>query len=232
MNASVPAPVTSSEHPTGANRTNARFAGAMFLLAIVASISGGLLVQSVIDQPDLFNEIASQKWLLIAGVVLELLNVFAVIGVTAAFSVPLKQRAPGMTAGYLSLRTIEAAVCFAAALIPLLLLRLTDPAAAGRFSTDSEAILFANMLNTVREGITAYAVPIFFAAGALLLYVMLLRSALVPKYMALWGLIAVCCVAANMFATDTAIKGMLALPIILNEIYLGIYLLVKGFRKE
>mgnify|MGYP000927235884 CR=1 FL=1 len=229
----TPARDTASKPPAGTfDRANARFAGAMFLLAMVASLSGGLLLQSILNQPDLLTAIDAQKPLLLAGVVLELLNAFAVIGIAAAFWVPLKRRAPGMTAGYLALRTLEAAVCFAAALIPLLLLGLTGPNGAGRFSADGDIILYATMLNTLRDGITAYAVPIFFAAGGLLLYIMLLRSGLVHKYIAVWGIIAVFCVAANMFVPDVMIKGLLALPIILNEVYLGGYLLIKGFRKE
>jgi len=35
-----------------------------------------------------------------------------------------------------------------------------------------------------------------------------------------------------MLVSVTAIKPILGLPIILNEIYLGIYLIVKGFSQQ
>lgn len=45
-----------------------------------------------------------------------------------------------------------------------------------------------------------------------------------------WGLIGAAGVIANVFITATAIKPVLVLPIITNEIYLGIYLLAKELR--
>ena len=87
------------------------------------------------------------------------------------------------------------------------------------------------LFRTVRADIVTYAVPVFFGVGAILLYVMLCKSCLVPKYIAVWGLIAALAVMANMFVPMSELKPLLALPIIANEIYLGIYLLIKGFRK-
>ena len=203
---------------------NSKFAGSMFLLAMAASLTGGILVQGVIDKPDFMNDILRLKGVILAGVILELINAFAVIGIAAAFWTPFKQRYPSIAIGYLSVRIIESAVCAAAAFIPITLLTLARQ--------NSNAAMTADMMRTIRGDLVAYAVPIFFGVGAILLYTMLCRSRLIPKYIAVWGLIATIAVMANMCVPVVELKAVLALPIIANEIYLGLYLLIKGFRKE
>ncbi len=212
-------------------RNNARFAGVMFLLAMTASLVGGMMIQGDISQPDFMSNILDGKYTIITGVALELLNAFAVIGIAAALWNPLKQRSPAITAGYLCVRVVEATFCTAAAFIPVMMITLAEQTIGNRFTTYSERAFFANMLNTVRDDIVAYAVPIFFGIGAILLYIMLYRSGLIPKYIAIWGLAAApAVIIANTFVTATMVKPVLVLPMIVNEIYLGIYLVAKGFR--
>jgi hypothetical protein len=74
-------------------------------------------------------------------------------------------------------------------------------------------------------------VPAFFGMGGTLLYAMLYSSHLVPRYIAVWGFVASIGIMLVMFVSLNTIKPVLALPIILNEIYLGVYLIAKGFSK-
>jgi hypothetical protein len=202
-------------------RNNAKFAGVMFLLAMVSSLVGGMLIQSVIGKPDFMGGLLEHRWVIIVGVALELLNAFAVVGIAAAFWPALKLRYPALTAGYFGLRLIEAVVCTTVAFIPVVLLIL-----AGSGGEAASAIL----LCAVRDTITAYAVPVFFGIGASLFYVMLYRSEMMPKYISAWGFIAAIGVMATMLIplSAAAVTPILGLPIIVNEIYLGIYLIAKG----
>ena len=198
---------------------HARVAGALLLLAMAASIIGGTMIQSVTDQPDLVRAVMDGKQTLGFGVVLELVNALAVIGIAVALWKPLKQQSPTLAAGYLSVRTLEAGACSAAAFVPLTML-----------ATQSDSATLSMI--AVRATMTDYAVPLYFSIGGILLYITLYRSNLVPKYIAIWGMIAVPAVMLTMVVSVSALQPVLALPIILNEIYLGIYLLVKGFRER
>jgi hypothetical protein len=66
-----------------------------------------------------------------------------------------------------------------------------------------------------------------------LLYVFLYRSRLVPRFISVWGFIAVVSMLTwNMveaFGLSISAAMVFVLPIILNEIFLGLWLLVKGF---
>ena len=74
---------------------------------------------------------------------------------------------------------------------------------------------------------------VFFSLGALVFYYLLYRSKLVPRFIPIWGFIAVALVFTWNFlaAFDISLPGavIFVLPIILNEIFLGIWLIVKGF---
>lgn len=192
--------------------SHAKIAGSLFLTAMVASLTGGTLVQLALVQPQ-----SVAPWVLILGVGLEALNALAVIGIAAALWVPLVLRYPGVTVAYAGMRAVEAAVCVIAAFLPLALLGSTDHAA---------------LIDTIRSPLVSYAVPVIFGIGAILLYAMLYRSALVPRYVAIWGLLGALGVLANVFVTDPAFRPLLVLPIITNEIYLGVYLLTRAASKR
>lgn len=74
----------------------------------------------------------------------------------------------------------------------------------------------------------------FFIIGALLFYVLLYRTEVVPKFISIWGLIATILL---LFTTVLRLAGMdppifqiLLLPIVLNELFLGVWLMVRGFE--
>lgn len=205
------------------HRKSARFAGVMYLLCMVASISGGLMIRGIIDQPDFMNKVLDYKWTLIAGTGLELVNALGLMGIAAIFWVQLKDRMPATAIGYLSLRSIEVALCLVTAFIPVFLIQLSGQSA----NISGDIGYFANMLVMVRDIYWAYVYAVIFSVSGLLFYIMLYKTVLVPKNIAVWGMVALLGVTASMFVPS--IKYIPGILIITNEIYLGIYLIVKGF---
>jgi hypothetical protein len=69
--------------------------------------------------------------------------------------------------------------------------------------------------------------------GALVLYVLLYQSRLVPRFISVWGLIAAVSILAwnllEMVGLHISVGMVFALPIILNEIFLGFWLILRGF---
>lgn len=208
-------------------RSEARWAGIFFLVAMFSSLVGGSIMELVIGDFAALDEIRDGRGQVIAGSLLELTNALAVIGIIAALWAPLREYSQAMSAGYLGLRVIEAIVCASAAFIPISMLVLVGD--GGRFPHESDSLNFAFSLATTRDHLLSYGVPFFFGLGALVLYVVALRSHLIPRYIAIWGLIAAPMIMAGMFVDDLALKAPLALPIITNEIWLGIVLIRRGF---
>ena len=75
-----------------------------------------------------------------------------------------------------------------------------------------------------------------FGLGALILYYLLYQSKLVPRLISIWGFIAIIMVlVANllgMLSNNSAMTIFLATPIILNELFLAVWLIVKGFNSS
>jgi hypothetical protein len=76
-------------------------------------------------------------------------------------------------------------------------------------------------------------VSITFGLGALMFYAMLYQSKLIPRFISIWGLIGAAVVLANtmldMFSLTVPNLGVLML---LNELFLGVWLIVKGFNRS
>jgi hypothetical protein len=80
-------------------------------------------------------------------------------------------------------------------------------------------------------------VAVFFSLGAMLLYVTLFQSKLVPRFISVWGFLGAALIltlnlfsTANLFEAGMGAAMIFALPIITNEMFLGLWLIVKGFN--
>ena len=208
------------------NKKNAATVGALFLIAMVASLVGGGMVESVISAPEPFAAVSENETLLVVGTLLELINAIAVIGIGVLMFTVLKRHNETQAVGYLSLRIVEAVFCSLIVISPLSLIRLgqNQPQASAALSIAE------------RASISGLLVPIFFSLGALLLYFSLYQSKLLPRFIPIWGLVAAMLILTlNLLSAFGLELGMgismvFALPIILNEIFMGIWLIAKGFN--
>ena len=217
------------------NKKTAATVGALFLIAMVASLVGGGLVESVISAPDYFTAISENETLLTVGVLLELVNAIAVIGIGVLMFTVLKRHNETMAAGYLSLRIVEAVFCSVIVISPLSLIRLSQEYATA--GAEAAYLQMAGDLSIAeRASVSGLLIPVFFSLGALLLYSSLYRSKLLPRFISIWGFVAaVLILTLNLLSAFGLVVGMgvsfiFALPIILNEIFMGIWLIVKGFN--
>jgi hypothetical protein len=170
----------------------------------------------------------------IIGVFLELINGLAVLGIGVLMFPILKQYNEHSAVGYLGFRIIESVFCCVIVITPLSLITLSQEyLKAG--ASDAAAYQVVGALSIAeRASVAGLLIPVFLGLGALLLYYSLYRSKFVPRFISVWGLIgAVLILILNLsltFGVEIGSVGMiLALPIITNEIFLGIWLLAKGF---
>jgi hypothetical protein len=216
------------------SKTTARFVGALFLIAMVTSLGGGLWLESMMAAPDYLDTLSSQSTQVLIGVLLELINCIAVVGIAAALYPLMKEQNGALAAGYLGTRVVEATILSIAAIGPMLMVSLSQEyLAAGA----SDAAFFQNagsLVTAARGQLASLLTPVFFSLAALLLYIFLYRSRLVPRFISIWGLIAVVSLFTwNMvmaFGLSFSAGMVFVLPMILNEIFLGFWLIVRGFE--
>lgn len=181
---------------------SAKLTGTLFLTAMAASLVGGGLIETANGET---NEL-----LIATGVILEIVNALSVFGIGILLYPILKNFQKKTAQSYLFLRILEATACLAA---PLVLVAFSN--------TTELRMLFTGKL-----------IPLFFCSAAIVLYSILYLYRLLPRFISVWGLIGVAGIIVLNFANIKASAGMLlALPIILNEIFMGIWLIVKGFNK-
>jgi hypothetical protein len=76
-------------------------------------------------------------------------------------------------------------------------------------------------------------VSITFVLGALMFYTMLYQSKLIPRFISIWGLLGAAVVLANTVLDMLGFPpGNLGVVMLLNELFLGVWLIVKGFESS
>jgi hypothetical protein len=217
------------------NKT-ARIVGALFLTAMVGSLVGGVVfVEPLLTAPDYLIAISENETRVIIGVFLELINGIAVLGIGVLMFPILKQHNEHTALGYLGLRIIEAVFCCVIVISPLSLTTLSQEyVKAG--TLDASYYQAAGALSIAeRASVAGLLIPVFLGLGALLFYRALYQFKLLPKFISIWGFVgAALILVLNVlltFGVEVGSIGMvLALPIISNEIFLGIWLIAKGFN--
>ncbi len=94
-------------------------------------------------------------------------------------------------------------------------------------------IILNPSLESYREMMYSDVHIYFFIAGALFFYILLYRTQVVPKFISVWGILATLMLLIvtiiKLMKLDLPIFNALLLPIILNELFLAVWLMVKGF---
>ncbi len=217
-------------------RKTATLVGSAFLFSNVAFILGAIvLVEAILGAPDYLSLIAESRAQVALGVLLSFANGLAYVGIAALLFPILRQRFASLALAYVGFRVVEFITQILADIGPLALLTLAEnPGKAGAATALGLQALGGLLL---AERFWAFQMlNLIFSLSAVLLYIMLLRTRLVPGFIAIWGLIAAALVLLNTvfgwFMPDLgAALGMITgLPMLLNELSLGVWLIVKGFK--
>lgn len=221
-------PALSVDVPKGRTmdiRRRARVIGTLFIVATVAAIVGGSLLLPV-DEGRGLAEVAGADAQVVTGALLEILMVYAVLGIAVLFFPVLRGQDEGLALGYVAARTMEAVLLLVAASGALVVVAASRGAGVG---LDVETVL------AVREATYLLGSLVALGVGGLVLYWLLYRSGLVPTWLSLWGLVAAAMILGRGVVEVYGIElsglaqGILAAPIALNEMVLAVWLIVRGF---
>lgn len=196
---------------------------------MVATIT--VLVADAVE-PD-FAAMATDRGSVGSAALLRLLAAGASVGIAVALYPLLRLVGPAMALGSVVFRTIEAAMYSAGVVGLLTLAALSGSSPAGEATPSSSVRSLVEVLTSVRR--EAGLVAVFaFAAGAFMYYALMYQARLVPVWLSVWGLLAVglLLVAALLAAFNgqgVSEYKVLAAPIFLQELVLGVWLLIKGF---
>lgn len=212
-------------------RKTATLVGSAYLFSNITFIVGTIvMVESILGSPDYLNLMSASRAQVVLGVLLSFANGLAYVGIAVLLFPILKPRFESLALAYVGFRVVEFITQILADVSPLALLTLAgDTGKVGAMQGLGTLLLAERfwafqMLNLI------------FSLSALLLYVMLLRSRLIPGFISIWGLIAAVLVLLNTVlgwfnpGLGETLGMVTGLPMLLNEVFLGIWLIVRGFN--
>ncbi|MDJ0396496.1 DUF4386 domain-containing protein [Rhodococcus sp. G-MC3] len=218
------------------SRPTAVTAGMFFLLTEVGAISGAALYSPILKGGDYITGAGADGSILL-GALFELLLVVAAVGTAVTLYPILARQNEGVALAFVMARVLEAAVILVGMLSLLSVVTL-------RQQFDGVADADSATLSTIGSSLVALHSWTFlfgpnFALGAasLLLAYLMYSSGLVPRAIAVLGLIGgvliVLSAVAVMFGVYEQMSTLgliVALPVFGWEVSLAVWLIVKGFR--
>jgi uncharacterized protein DUF4386 len=217
------------------HQRTARIAGIWFVITFI-SIAALPLYDSILNDTR-FIVGSSGDASVQLGAVAEVLTAIAGIATAVTLFPILRRQSESLALGYVALRIVESALITVGIVSLLAVVTLREDLAGG--STDSASLILSGQSLVAVHDATFLLGPAFCAAigNGLMLGYLMLRSGLVPRRFAQFGMF------AGSFALLTAVlvlfgayeqvsgpAAILTLPEAVWELSLGIYLIVRGFK--
>jgi len=211
-------------------RTTARIVGVLYLAGMVVGIAGNLFIQSILGAPDHLSTIAASGMLLALGAVLWLFTVAGDAAHGILMFPVLKPHSERAAVGYLGARIIDAT--FIAVMALLILIQI--PVGIEYLNAGSSDTSYLQALSAVLTQANLYAYEfamITVGVAGLILSFMFYRTQLVPRFLAIWGLIgyAILLLGSVLQVLGLNLNSIHAIPGGLWELFIGVWLIAKGF---
>jgi hypothetical protein len=225
------------EHATARpDDRSARVAGLLFVVTFVSAIAGLLLYGPVLSDP-LYVAGPGDDVRVLLGVVCEIVLVISNLGTAVVLYPVLRRHHEAAAIGFVVARVIECAFIIVGMLAVLTIVGLRREAAAD--GSGAELVDVARALVVLHDWTFLLGPGFTVGIGnGLLLGFLMFRSRLVPRPLAVIGLVggplmsvSGIAVLFGAYGQTSVVSGLLTVPEIVWEASLGIVLLVAGFRR-
>lgn len=224
-------------NPRKSNRMHAVIAGVLYIIGTLGGVLSVVLTQSTLTDPNYLSQIAANENQIVLATLFWLTMGLALAMVPVVLYPTLKKYNKVLALGY---------VVFRGALEPIAYILM----AAGRLLLilASQEFVVANAANApFYQALGDFALKghdainpiliIVFSLDALMLYTMFYQSKLIPRWISVWGVIAILMHFATAFLIlfgvvdpdDMSTLMILNFPIFLQEMVMALWLIVKGF---
>jgi hypothetical protein len=194
----------------------------------------GYFSGSILD-PDYLTAVSANENQVLMGVLFQLILTASVVAIPILMYPIFKKYSESLALGYVVARIFEGFFDIVIAMSMLLLLTLSREfveagAPVDSYFQTSGALLFGvHDWSSILENFP-------YCLGALIFYYLLYRTGLIPRWLSVWGLLGAALFLATapfrMFDLLPPSTVALVVPLILNELVLAIWLIVKGFNSS
>ncbi len=216
------------------NRRTAALAGWLFVATYVTSIAAQLVFYGpVLDKPDYITGAGANAYNSVAlGALLEVLLIIANVGTAVVLFPILKRQSEAGALGYVAARLVESTFIAIGLVSLLTILTVREDGALGANAALGKALI------AIHDWTFLLGPGFIVGVGnGLLLGYLMYRSGLVPRRMAMLGIIGGPLIVASgilvlfdVIDAGSPVQIIATIPEFIWELSLGIYLIVKGFR--
>ena len=205
-----------------ADRKAAVWIGVLYIIGTVGLVLSVLVTGGVLDGPAYLAQVAAQPNRVALGALFLLLPGLALAMVPVVFWPIGKRYNETLAMGYVVFRgALETVMYLALAVGWLQLIAL---------STQPDAGALAGFVRTTERVIWDQLTAIPFALGALMFYVLLYQSRLVPRWLSTWGLVGAALYIVPPIGSMFGLSlGVLMAPLAVQEMVLAAWLIARGF---
>ena len=216
-------------------RRTALVAGVFFILTFVTAIAGVFAYGPVLTDANFVTGGGGADTRVLLGAFMELLLIITNIGTAVVLFPILKRQNEGLALGYVAARLVECTFILVGIVTLLAIVTLRQ----GVAGVDAGSLVAIGKSLVAIHNWTFLLGPGFVAGlgNGLMLGYLMYRSGLVPRRVALLGLIGGPLLAASgiailfgLFAAGSAWQGIATVPEFLWEAFLGLWLTFKGFN--
>lgn len=212
-------------------RTTATVVGIVYILGFVVGLVGIGLFTSILGAPDHLSTVSANSMLLGFGAVLWLMAVIGDAGHGVLMFPVLKQHSERMAIGYLAFRIVDAT--FIAIMVLFVLIQI--PLGSEYLKAAASDAPFLQALSALFSQAQQYAYQIGMSAlgvSGLMLCYTLYRAKLLPAWLAIWGLAGYAIILVGMLSAvmGSGLGDLSSIPGGLWEVFVGVWLIVKGFN--
>jgi len=214
------------------HRKTAIIVGVLFLVAMLLAMINQYLLGLSINDPDYLTAVSANENQVLIGVLLALTMTASVVGISIMMFPIFKKQSESLALGYVGVRIFEGFFDAVGAIIPLLLITLSQEFVAAGAPDATYFQTLGALLRAVKDW-TLVLVPIVFGLGALVFYYLSYQLKLIPRWLIAWGFVgATLVLASGLLGMFGDFLFLLALPITVQEMVLAVWLIVKGFNSS
>lgn len=214
------------------SKSIARAVGILYILGTVFGIVSAAITSNISNSSDVLSAVASQESELALGALFVVAMAF-VLAMIPVVAYPILGETDILLArGYFLFRSVlEAGTYLMTAVAWLTLIPLSG--------SDGVSPVWGDTLIQL-EGVDVVS-TLAFLTGAAMFYIILYRARLVPRWLSVWGLLAIIPYLVPVFlalfsdvdvSTTSTTTVLLDLPLGLQELTLAVWLIVKGFTTD
>lgn len=215
------------------DRKTAIIVGALYILGTLAGILSVVTIGPILSQADYLLQFSANQNQIILASLFVLIMAFALAMIPVVLFPILKQHHEILALGAILFRgALEAFAYIGIVIAWFVLLFLSREFVQADAPTESYYQTLGSMALAAADWMNLI-LAIVFSIGALMIYSIFYQSQLIPRWLAVWGLVgAILYLAQPLLAMFSLKFDLLLAPLALQEMVLALWLIIKGFNSK